>query len=183
MSNSGFSFMGTITAIVLLGVCCGLGGCGEESLKYSDNWLPQSVGGPVEIRPLPESNRLKSDYEQWIHDTGGPKVRLYEQTISHPGEQVGFVSEVRRDETPLGRVAVTHASFIYSNEVKGEYRFEWMMNGRQNPQLLRIEDRPKRMLLRLTHTKDVVLARLQIVAIEGVGSHGTLVATQPEAGP
>jgi hypothetical protein len=154
-----------------------LAGCGERPLQLGSNWMPKSVGGPIEIRPLPPAGMLAEDYRQWDASTHDAKVRLYEVTIENTANQTGFASTISKGETPVGRRTTTFASFIYSSPTNGSYRLEWMVHGKQNPEFIRVGTEPKKFLLSLTQIRDVSMPRLQIVAIEGVQSDGVIVAT------
>lgn len=169
--------------VALVGLGTVLVGCGEPPLKPNSNWLPRSVGGPIQTRPLPPAGKIPEDYQRWMASSTQAAVYLYEVTLRSPSEQKTFTSEVRRGETPVGRPPVTFASFIYADPTNGSYQLEWMVSGKQNPDFLRVGTTPKKLLLRLTQTQDVALPRLQVVAIEGVESRGVLVATEPKSMP
>jgi hypothetical protein len=163
-------------ALVLIAIAF-LAGCGEPPLQLGSNWMPKSVGGPIEIRSLPPVGKLAEDYRLWDASTNDARVRLYEVTVENAASQTGFVSTISNGETPVGRRRTTFASFIYTNPTNGSYRLEWMVHGKQNSEFIRVGAQPKKFLLSLTQIRDVSMPRLQIVAIEGVQSDGVVVAT------
>lgn len=175
-----FSFL----RFILLSIfAIGLLGCSEPQLRKSSNWMPTSVGGPIEIRRLPPADELAENYREWISSSDEPKVYLYEWIFSGSTNQEKFDFDVRRAESPMGRHLTTFASFIYRNPTNGEYQIEWMVSGRQNPDLIRLTHQDKKFLLSLIQTKDTPMPRLQIVAIEGIEHRGVLVAIKPENVP
>jgi hypothetical protein len=167
---------------IFLVVVGSLGGCGEPVYKPGKNWIPKSVGGPIETRPLPNSSRLAEDYREWL-SSDGVKLRLYEVTVAAPTQQLNFNAKTFRSETPVGRTTTTLVTFVFSNSSNNVYQLEWMAHGRQDPDLVKVTDQPKKFLVRLLQTKDVPMPRLQIVAIEGIESTRQLVASEEHAVP
>jgi hypothetical protein len=168
--------------VIVAVLCACLGACGKPASNSAKNWIPNSVGGPIEIRPLPARAKLVDDYREWISASTSGKVRLYEVTIHRSSQQIDLESQVYRANTPLGGI-MTDASFIYSNGVDNMYRFEWGVPGKQSPKLLKVDDRPKKFLVTVIQMQDIPLPRLQIVAIEGVPTTRQLVAVQETTVP
>ncbi len=169
--------------LLLIGVVLFVTSCSEPPLKWSDDWMPKAVGGPIEIRPLPPADQLREDYEQWIRETNAPRLRLYAETIEFPAVQTEFKFNISRGDTPVGQRTFTHASFVYSNHTKGLYELSWMEAGRQRKEFLLVKDRPRKFLLMLTQTRNSPFPELQIVAIEGVQNRGVRMASSPDRVP
>jgi len=164
--------------LMVLGLALGCAGCGERPLKVGvPNWQPQSVGGPIETRPLPPANRIHADYQKWLGSGTSASVRLYQVALQHATNQLNYTVDVGRGETPLGAIDMTFVTFTYSDPTNGEYQLEWHLNGRHTPDFLKLEARPKIFWLQLFGApNESKNPRLKIVAIERVESRGSLVA-------
>jgi hypothetical protein len=163
--------------------CLCLFGCGDPRLKPDLNWIPNSVGGPIEVKPLPTATNLSEHYQQWIESSQVAKVHLYDVLIEQSSEQSNFKWEVAKPKGPAGRVTRTFVSFVFKNATNGPYLMEWVANGAQNAELVRVGAKPKRFLLRVIQIRDIPMPRLQIVAIEGVEADGQLVAVHESEVP
>ena len=172
-----------LLSVILLStlVSCGVIGtlfssCYPRPLRKSSHWFPTSLGGPIEVRPLPAADKLREDYREWISATNTPKVFLYSAILQGVTNQTEFKFKVVRGESPLGSPLTTFASFIYRDPTNGTYQLEWMEMGRQYPDLIRVTDKPRTFLLAILQTRDTLIPYLQIIAIEGVEWRGVLPA-------
>jgi hypothetical protein len=168
---------------LVVGLCVLLAGCGEPALKPGPNWVPKVIGGPIEVRPLPLATELAEDYGKWIRESNSKKLRVYEVVIRDSRQQLNFESAVRRGDSAVGRTTTTFASFTFSNAPNSFYVFEWMEQGKQDSNLVRVFDKPKKFLVHLIQTQDVPIARLQIIAIEGIECTGHRVAIEETSVP
>jgi hypothetical protein len=155
-----------------------LAGCDEQPLKVGVvNWEPQSTGGPIETRPLPPAYQVYSNFQHWLNSETTSKVRLYEIVLSNALSQSNYAVMVQRGDTPMGAGFTTFARFMYHDPTNGDYLLTWSMQGKHQPEFLKLDGHPKTFWLQLRESQDVSTSpRLQIVAIEGVESQGVLVA-------
>jgi hypothetical protein len=168
---------------LLLAGAIALTGCGERVLERTSDWKPKTVGGPVEIRPLPAANNLSTNYQEWISTSSGSKLLLYEARLQGSENQLNFSRDIARVKTSFGNPCFTSASFVYHDPTNGNYKLEWQQIGKINTDFLKISPQPKTFLLRLLQTKDVPIVRLQIVAVERIASDGIWVASEREYVP
>lgn len=152
--------------------------CEDKAGTESQAWIPQALGGPLEIRAMPASKALEREYRDWLGD-GMKKVRLYELTVGGTNQQLGFVSKVGKGRVPIfGEIQSVNVAFTVSNAANNQYLLEWMATPSRDSSFLRVSSRPKKMLVQVT----LPLGKdehpiLQIVGVEGVKSGDTLVAT------
>jgi len=167
------------TAISLVSVLA-LVGC-ENSYQTPlrlgvQNWKPQSVSGPIEVRALPPAQRVMQDYEQWSNSQTVTKARVYSKTLRGP-HQVDFRVQYVRGDTPAGAADNTFVLFTYKDPTDGQYQFEWEMVGRHNADFLKLDARTAEVWLEpFGMSDDGKMPRLQIVAVEGLEPLNVLVA-------
>src|SRR5262249_42800636 len=141
------------------------------------NWMPQTTGGPIETRPLPPAQRVHSDYQQWLESETTAKVRLYSLEMRNATNQVDYAVTFGKGDTPLGASETTFVTFTYRDPIEGPYQLEWMSRGRHQPDFLKLDSHPKKLLLLPFGAAEAgPKPRLKIVAIEGVESRELLVA-------
>jgi hypothetical protein len=162
-------------------VCFTLCGCGEPSLPPPtlgvDNWKPSSVGGPLEVRPIPPASQVIADHQAWVEFSTAAIARLYEIVLKGASNQHRFAVEIRRGETPMGRPQHTYASFVYQDPTNGAYELLWDRLGPHNADFLRLDDRPKRAWVTLNGRASTPgLPLLEIEACEGLKPDGVLLA-------
>ena len=178
--NHRTSLDSTTRAATLLAVVLAVlsGGCNDGPLKTGvSNWMPKSTGGPIETRPLPPSERVHSDYQQWLESETTAKVRLYEIALQGETNQLNYTVKVGKGETPLGAAYFTDVTFIYRDATNGQYQLEWGLRGKHRPEFLKLDEHPKKFFVQLIGTpEETSLPRLQIMAIEGVEPWQMLVA-------
>ena len=162
-----------LVSLFALGV---LFGCEEPALRPGTAWVPKTIGGPAEIRPLPPANQLRQDYSEWLAVNTNKIVRFYEVVLTGATNQMNFRLRTVRGETPLGRPWVTFVTFTYDGGTNGYYDFVWHYNGHQKEELLRLQNKPKRLLVFLQQTRDVDRPKLAIRAIEGIEARHAEVA-------
>lgn len=153
-------------------------GCDEPPLKVGvTNWKPQSTGGPIETKPLPSAEQVQSNYQQWLESETTAKVRLYEIVLADAANLVNYSVNIQRGDTPLGATDTTFVTFDYRDPSNGTYQLAWHMQGRHNPDFLKLDGQPKRVWLRFIGVvEESTKPRLQILAMEGVESRANLVA-------
>ena len=162
------------TAFLLwLFVIASSNGCGDPSQPPPktgvSNWRPRSLGGPLEVRPLPPSNKVLADWANWRSEDLSQKGRVYETTLSGASNQTAFTVDVRRTDTPLGRPEHTYVSFLYKDPTNGVYELLWHRLGRHTGEYLKLGDRPKVVWLRPNElTNQQGIPQLQIQAFEGL---------------
>jgi hypothetical protein len=117
------------------------------------------------------------DYLQWLQSETGAKVRLYEIVLRDATNQLNYTVNVQRGDTPFGARDTTFITFIYCDPANGEYQLHWHLRGRHQPDFLKLDAHPKKVLVQLfSATQESVNPRLQIMAIEGVEPWQMLVA-------
>lgn len=151
-------------------------GCGRSGGNRND-WIPETMGGPIEMRPLPASVDVGADYQKWLEATSPPKVRLYEAVLEGASNQTQVEVNVGKGETPAGASYWTSATFLFRHPEKGTFALEWTQRGRSDVRFLRLGDTPKRVLLRPLGVTSGGTPRLSIAAIEGTPAEHVLVAT------
>lgn len=161
-----------------VGLALFLGGCDDGPVKVGvPNWMPQSTGGSIETKPLPPANRVYSDYQQWLQSETASKVRLYDAVLRGETNQLNYTVRVGKGDTPLGQSWTTFVTFIYRDGTNGEYQLHWHMRGRHQPDFLKLDGHPKKVLLQpFGAPGESEFPRLQIEAFEGVESRHSVVA-------
>ena len=155
-------------------------GCRRQSPRGSiSQWIPQHVGGPLEVRPLPPAKQLASHYEEWVASDPSDKVRLYEVTVGPTNRQLEFSVRHGEGKIPMmGMRTSTMADFILSNEVSGEYFLRWHSSGKKSADFLRVPaGQLKQMWLKVGIPVSDYPPELDIVAVEGAKPSRMLVAT------
>ena len=147
-------------------------GCGDPSeppLKTgSPNWKPAGIAGSVEIRPLPQSSIVVSNYKAWRASDVARKARVYEASLT-ASNQVDFAVAVSGGDTPMGYVESTHVSFIYRNPTNGAYELFWSRRGHHDAEFFRIRQGQKIVWLQPNGlTNRFGYPELKIVAFEGL---------------
>jgi hypothetical protein len=131
----------------------------------------------MEIRPLPPAHRIKADYDQWVDSDPSQKCRLYKATLCGATNQLNFSVQIGEADTPFGRSDVTTASFLYRDPTNGDYILEWELPGRYSTTFLRLDEKPKDVVLELIAvSRRTSVPRLLIVGVGGIESHRTVVA-------
>ena len=171
---------GVISTIVVAAICGLTCGCGEPSLpppKLGVNWKVSSVGGPLELRPLPPANEILRDFRNWMTASSGPVARVYEATLVGSSNQQAFSLEVRRGETPMGRPEHTYVSFVYNDGTNGAYELLWDRLGRHSGEFLKLGNQPKRVWVTFNwRASENRMPILEIAAFEGVEIGGVVIA-------
>jgi hypothetical protein len=169
---------GIFVSVGLLGAACGP--VSEPPPKIGvPNWKISAIGGSVEVRPLPRSDRVAEDFKQWMDSEADTKARLYEVVLVGATNQLDFSVDYRTGKTPTGTSFETVASFTYRSP-KGDYELVWSRFGRHDASFLRLTDEPKTVWLQpnvpnvVTNHKGV--PRFEIVALEGLEPVGNVIA-------
>jgi hypothetical protein len=148
-------------------------GCGDSSPPSPkvgvQNWKPQGIGGPLEVRPLPPSDMVAADYEAWLESETTEKARVYEVLLNGASNQVNYTVEVRKESTPMGQTEHTYISFIYKDSTNGSYEFSWHRLGHFNADFMKLGDLPKVVWVRVNKmASHGNLPLLEIKAFEGI---------------
>jgi hypothetical protein len=158
-------------------------GCGQKPEQHSTVWLPRSVGGPIEIRPLPPAHLIADDYQRWLDSSPGRKLRLYKAVLQGAEKQENLHFKVGPSEGPIGNPIMTSATFTYNDGTNGTYIMRWMEEGHHSQDVITVGNTPRTALLKLLQTRDTAHPRLKIMGIEGFPSPGTYSATDETAVP
>lgn len=173
---------------IAFGIVFGLGSILAGLPKYkvlqaSTNWIPSSYGGPLEIRPLPDMSEIDHDWETWGAGSTQKIGRLYEVTLANDIMQQRYRSEISRHDTPLGRPWYTVIQFDYVQGPDRRYQFSWQHLGKQDTNILRVVNHPRRVLVSFYGTNSSGIPLLSVRAIEGVEPMGQVWAESREATP
>jgi hypothetical protein len=170
--------MRLLIAIIAVGVVtCGCDPSLPPPKVGVKNWKPRSIGGPMEVRPLPPADRVVAEWEAWFESDLTQKSRVYEATLDGASNQFNFKVEVSRGETPMGRPEHTYVSFHYRDPTNGTYEFAWHRLGRHTGDYLRLKDRPRTVWVRLNSVANRPgIPLLQIEAFEEVEASGVTIA-------
>lgn len=142
------------------------------------NWRPTSVGGPLEVRPLPPAAQMLDDYRKWMGETTGPVARVYQTTLVGSSNQLNFKVDVLRGETPMGRPQHTYVTFDYRNSSNGTYRFVWDRLGRHNADFMKLGEAPKRVWVTFNwRASEPAMPIVEIEGFEGMEASGVLIAS------
>lgn len=162
-----------LVAVLLTGGCSDTG---ESPPKLGvKNWKPTSIGGPIELRPLPPAREVLADYQQWLASDAANKARVYEATLQGATNQMNFSVRMQRGDTPLGANDTTFVSFIYRDPTNGEYEFNWHRRGRHNLDFFKLNQQSKTVWVRpIDAIEGSGIPRLQIVAFEGLEPGGLI---------
>jgi hypothetical protein len=165
-----FSLPVLFVAAVAIVTGTGCGDRGKPPPKLGvQNWKPSGIGGPVEVRPLPPSQTVLSNFRAWVASDAERKGRVYETTLHGASNQFNFSVRVMSGDTPMGQTDVTWVSFNYRDAEKGEYELFWTRRGRHNMDFLKLNDTPKKVwLLPESPEMDRTPPSLQIMAFEGL---------------
>lgn len=161
------------------------GGCFGRPLKDGvEDWKPECVGGPLEVRSLPPAWALRLDYNRWVEaDGGSKKARLYEAILQGATNQINFHLELVRPDTALGRPWHTFVRFVYRDPTNGFYELHWSQLGKHKAEFLRASERPRKVwLVPFGFLEGSGIPQLSIVAIEGVEVRHVLTA-MPDVPP
>ncbi len=177
--------MARAVALATIALALFFGGCDDGPLKLGvANWMPQSTGGPIETRPLPPAKQVYSNYQQWRESETASKVRLYEVLLQGATNQLNYTVDVGKGDTPLGQSWTTRVTFIYRDGTNGEYQLEWHIRGRHQPDFLKMDAHPKKVLLQpFGAPGESAFPQLKIEAIEGVESRHSVVAEPGQKSP
>jgi hypothetical protein len=175
--------MHSLKAIFWLLVACafftGCGGRTERMPVAGTNWLPQTSGGPIEIRKLPPASHLQADYVQWLKSDPVRKVRVYETLLWGSTNQLELKAITQKGDTPAGAVETTFVRFTYVS-TNGVYWFTWSLRGRHPiPSFLKATASPRKLLVQpMIPIVQGRIPKLQIVGIENIELGRFLVAEQ-----
>jgi hypothetical protein len=158
-----------LTAIFPLLVVLGCGDYDQSPPKLGvQNWQPDGIGGPLEVRPLPAADRVNSDYDAWLGEGTARIGRLYETTI-HGSNQFQFSFSVSGGDTALGYSVGTEASFLYRDQARGEYELFYSHRGRHRLDFMKLGSHSKVVWLRPNgQTNASGAPQLKILAFEGL---------------
>jgi hypothetical protein len=176
----------TVVSLILLScLLISIGGCGPSQPPPKvgvKNWRPSGIGGPVEVRPLPPADRVVAEWEAWLASDATQKGRVYETTLLGASNQTGFVVEVQKGDTPLGRPEHTYVRFLYKDPTNGVYEFSWHRLGRHTGDYLRLGNSSRTVWVRLNSVANRPgIPLLQIEAFEGLESDGGIIAERGRA--
>lgn len=155
-------------------------GCGKAE-SASPRKLA-SVGGPLEVRPLPLPSQVATDYEAWLKASAGPRVLLYEVTLTNAASQVNYTNRIHLTDSPLGQSWISMTSFRYvfsSNEVA---KFQVSEQGKRDASLMRVREQPVKIFIKPIKLLNTTVPEFVIVAVEGE-PRGPIPASVPSEVP
>lgn len=151
---------------------------GCDNVESKRPWKLESVGGPLEVRPLPPLSQIVSDYESWIRAGVGPRVLLYEVTLTNTAAQINYTNRVHLTDSPLGQSWITMTSFQYvfsSNEVA---KFNSASSGKRDAGYLRVGVKPLKLYIEPLNLGKTPIPEFGITAVEGM-PRGPIPASVP----
>lgn len=144
-----------------------LTGC-ERPEPKTVAWKLESVGGPLDVRPMPPPSQVASDYESWIKSGDGPRVLVYEVTLTNAASQVNYTHRIDRSDSPLGRPWITIVSFQYVFATNEVATFHVSGSGKKDTTFMRVGDKPLKIFVTPVKPRNPLIPELGIVAVEGV---------------